>query len=204
MKNLTLILALSLAFQSFANDSTFIKVHFLYGSKPKKAYKSTEVKWFGGLHGGHVGVEIEPNKIIDFVPSGKFHYVEKHDNRHSSFTEHDTTSFWEIFGSDSDSMKKMTIVIPITDSQKKKLNSLAKAYWNETPYDYAFVGMRCASATYDILAQIGITKKFKRKKTFRKNFYPKRTRKKLVKLAKRNNWKIIRKQGSPKRKWERK
>ena len=204
MKNLLFLLILFFAFNSVAQDSTFIKVHFLYGSKPKKEFKPTEGKWFGGLHGGHVGVEIEPNKIIDFVPSGNFHYVEKHDNRHSSFVEHDTTSFWEIFGGDSDSMKKMTIIIPITDSQKKKLDSLTNAYWNQTPYDYAFIGMRCAAATYDILANIGITKKHKRKKTYRKNFYPKRTRKKLVKLAKKNNWKIIQKQGSPKRKWERK
>ena len=191
MKLKLLVITLLFSISTFSADSTFIKVHFLYGSKPKKEFKATEGKWFGGLHGGHVGIEIDTNKIIDFVPSGKFHYLEKHDNRHSSFAEHDTTSFWEIFGGYSDSMKKMTIIIPITPDQKKALDSLTKAYWSETPYDYAFVGMRCASASYDILAQIGITKQFKRKKTYRKNFYPKRTRKKLVKLAKRNNWKII-------------
>lgn len=206
MRKTFLIPMLLYAFQLIAQaqDSTLIKVHFLYGSKPKKEFKITEGKWFGGLHGGHVGIEIDTNKIIDFVPSGKFHYIEKHNNRHSSFVEHDTISFWEIFGGQSNSMKKMTVIIPITANQKNKLDSVTKAYLNQTPYDYAFIGMRCAAASYDILSQIGITKKFNRKKTYRKNFFPKRTRKKLVKLAKRNNWEIIQQEGSSKRKWERK
>ena len=204
MKLILVCFTLSIAFCSYSSDSSYIKIHFLYGSKPKKEFKATEGKWFGGLHGGHVGIEYDTNKIIDFVPSGKFHYVEKHNNRHSSFTEHDTTSFWEIFGSHTDSMKKMTIIIPIASHQKKKLDSLVKAYFKETPYDYAFVGMRCAAASYDILAQIGVTKKYSRRRTYRKNFYPKRTRKKLVRLAKRNNWRIIKKEGSLRRKWERK
>lgn len=202
MKLKLLFLVLIISFQTSASD-LFIKVHFLYGSKPKKEFKTTEGKWFGGIHGGHVGIEYDTNKIIDFVPSGSFHYFEKHDERHSSFVFHDTTSFWELFGGHEDSMKKMTVIIPITALQKKKLDSLVIAYSNETPYDYAFIGMRCAAASYDILSQLGITKKYKRKKIYRKNFYPKRTRKKLVKLAKQNNWKVIRKRGSRKRKWER-
>lgn len=185
-----------------ANDTLFIKVHFLYGSKSKKEHKATEGKWFGGLHGGHVGIEYEPNKIIDFVPSGKFHYIEKPDKRHSAFVGNDTVSFWQTFGGNSEDMKKMTVVIPISLIQKKKLDSIVKAYYNETPYDYAFIGMRCAAASYDILSQLEITKEYKKQKTFRKNFYPKRTRKKLVKLANQNNWKIIRKEGSKTRKWE--
>ena len=187
-----------------ASDSLFIKVHFLYGSKPKKEHKTTEGKWFGGLHGGHVGIEYETNKIIDFVPSGKFHYIEKHDERHSAFVGNDTVSFWQTFGGNSEDMKKMTVIIPITLIQKNILDSIVKAYYNETPYDYAFKGMRCAAASYDILSQLGITKRYRRRKTYRKNFYPKRTRKKLVKLAKRDNWAIKKQEGSETRKWERK
>lgn len=204
MKTLLTIIFICLFTFCKAGDSLFIKVHFLYGSKPKKEHKETEGKWFGGLHGGHVGVEYETNKIIDFVPLGKFHYIEKHNKRHSAFVRNDTVSFWQTFGGSYDEMKKLTIIIPISTFQKKKLDSLVKAYYDETPYDYAFKGMRCASASYDILAQLGITKQFERKKTFRKNFYPKRTRKKLVKLAKRNNWEIKKQEGSETRKWERK
>lgn len=174
----------------------------MHGSKPKKEFKTSEGKWFGGLHGGHVGIEYSPNKIIDFVPRGEFHYFEKHDNRHSSFAEHDTISFWELFGGESDSMQKTTITIPITAEQKEILDSLVLAYQENTPYDYAFFGMRCAAASYDILSQLGVTKKYKRKRTYRKNFYPKRTRKKLLVLASKHNWKVIKKKGCNSRKWE--
>ena len=202
MKTFLTVLFISLFSFCKASDSLFIKVHFLYGSKPKKEHQDTEQNWFGGLHGGHVGIEYEPNQIIDFVPLGKFHYVEKHQDRHSYFASHDTVSFWEIFGGESEDMKKMTIVIPISSTQKLKLDSIIDAYQNQTPYDYAFKGMRCAAASYDILSQLGISKQYGRKKTFRKNFYPKRTRKKLIKLAKRNHWQIIEKEGSGTRIWE--
>ena len=203
MKIFLTFLFISLFTLCNASDSLFIKVHFLYGSKPKKETKEIEEKWFGGLHGGHVGIEYETNKIIDFVPLGKFHYVEKHNERHSAFVRNDSVSFWQTFGGNAKDMKKLTIIIPITKNQKTKLDSIVNAYYKETPYDYAFKGMRCASASYDILSQLNITKSYKRQRTFRKNFYPKRTRKKLVKLAENNNWKIERQEGSETRKWER-
>ncbi|MDJ1468511.1 hypothetical protein QNI19_10730 [Cytophagaceae bacterium DM2B3-1] len=50
----------------------FIKVHFLYGSKPKKEFKFLEKKWFGGMHGGHVSIETD-SVVTGFGPKGKFH-----------------------------------------------------------------------------------------------------------------------------------
>ena len=55
-------------------NNYFIKVHFLYGSKPKKEYKKTESKWFGGIHGGHVEIEIN-DTVYGFGPYKKFHYI---------------------------------------------------------------------------------------------------------------------------------
>ena len=53
--------------QLFAQDSTMLKVHFLYGSKPKKAFKHMQKKWFGGLIGGHAGIECGDGKILHFL-----------------------------------------------------------------------------------------------------------------------------------------
>jgi hypothetical protein len=43
----------------FASDSLFVKVHFVYGSKPKSAFKKIEAKQFGGIHGGHVYLNLK-------------------------------------------------------------------------------------------------------------------------------------------------
>jgi len=199
---ITLLFLFSFADKALANDSIYIKVHFLYGSKPKREFKNIESKWFGGLLGGHVGIEIDSNKIIDFIPHGGFHYFAHKDNYCSKFATHDLKSFWEIFGGSSDSVKKLTIVIPISLSQKLKLDSIYNAYTQHPPYDYAFVGMRCGAATYDILSQIELLKKYTYRKTYLKIFYPKKIRKRLLKEATQNKWTLYRQEGTKRRKWE--
>lgn len=185
-----------------ASDTVYIKVHFLYGSKPRKEYKDTEQKWFGGKLGGHVGIEIDSNRIIDFVPAGKFHWFGHKKEKNGAFSTHTAKAFWEIFGTDSGEVKKTTIVIPITTKQKSKLDSIYDAYTSDSPYDYAFIGMRCAAAAYDILSQIDIVPEHSRPGTFLRNFYPKKLRKRLVRKAIQNNWTIYRSEGTSRRKWE--
>jgi hypothetical protein len=203
MKFRLLLLALALAtVHVYAADTLYIKLHFLYGSKPVKEYRDIEPKWFGGKLGGHVGIEIDSNYIIDFVPEGKFHWFSHRKEFHSKFAVHTRASFWEIFGADSSHSKRTTVIIPITTQQKQKLDSLAEAYTSRTPYDYAFIGMRCAAAAYDVLAEIGVVKKYSRRGTYARNFYPKKLRKRIFRTARRNNWEIIRHEGSPTRKWE--
>lgn len=185
-----------------ASDTLYIKVHFLYGSKPRKEYKDTEQKWFGGKLGGHVGIEIDSNRIIDFVPAGKFHWFGHRKEKNGAFATHTIKSFWEIFGTDSGEVKKTTVVIPITSKQKMKLDSIYDAYTSESPYDYAFVGMRCAAAAYDILSQIDVVPKHSRPGTFLRNFYPKKLRKRLLRMATQNKWSILHREGTFRRKWE--
>jgi hypothetical protein len=184
------------------NDSLFIKVHFLYGSKPKKRFKATESKWFGGILGGHVGIEKDSNVVFNFVPSGSFHVFAKKKEKHSRFTTHSSDSFWTIMGSHHDSVKKLSVFIPVSAKQALLFDSLSKAYAAQTPYDYAFFGMRCGAAAYDVLAKIGVVKKFRYRKTYRKIFYPKRLRKRLIRKAKKNGWKMLKHEGSERRKWE--
>lgn len=206
MLHLKLIIAICFVFcRSFfgvASDSTTIQVHFLYGSKPKHAFKDVEKHWFGGLHGGHVGIQVGPNRIIDFVPAGGFHYVAHKDSFCSRFATHANETFWFIFGGQPNEVKKLSITIPVSMEQKKRLDSIAKAYRINTPYDYAFIGMRCGSAAYDILSQLNIVKKYSHKKTYRKIFYPKKLRKLLIALAEKNHWMMERQEGTTRRKWE--
>ncbi len=188
--------------QIFANDSIYIKVHFLYGSKPKREFKDVESKWFGGKLGGHVGIEFDSNKVVDFVPSGDFHYFAKNDDCNSRFALHTLESFWEIFGGNSEEVKKLSVSIPISQKQKLQLDSIINQYTNQTPYDYAFIGMRCGAATYDILSQLGIVKQFSHNRTYLKIFYPKKLRKPLVEKASENNWEVKKQEGTTNRKWE--
>lgn len=177
-------------------------MHFLYGSKPLKAYKDSEPKWFGGVLGGHVGIEGDSNNILNFLPSGEFHWFAKQDERNSRFAMHSPDNFYAMFGSDPDSVKKTIIYIPITAIQKQQFDSISVAYLNQTPYDYAFIGMRCGAATYDVLGQLGILTKYNQHKTYRKIFYPKKLRKPLLEKAEQNDWTIEKHAGSISRKWE--
>jgi hypothetical protein len=158
-----------LSLQSFSQDSLYLKVHFLYGSKPKTKYRAEEAKWFGGKWGGHVGIEVDSNQILNFLPKGKFHWIEKKDNRHSTFAIHSFDNFYQILGN-VDPAKKTIFYIPITHQQKDQFDSIKSYYLNHTPYDYALFGMRCGAAAYDILGQLNIVKSFGHRKTFLKIF----------------------------------
>lgn len=200
--SLCLLFLIGFVKPTIANDSIFVKVHFLYGSKPKKEFRDVEKKWFGGKLGGHVGIEVDSNKIIDFGPVGKFHYFSHKKDYHSQFFIHDTISFWEVFGGKSADFKKLTINIPVSVYQKMKLDSVAAVYCETPPYDYAFVGMRCGAAAYDVLSQLDLLKNYSNRKIIRKIFYPKKLRKLLLKKAHLNSWTILEQAGTEQRNWE--
>lgn len=203
MKAIVLIFILFVEVKCFCQDSPiYLKVHFLYGSKPKKAFKKVEPKWFGGVMGGHVGIEIDSNKILNFVPNGKFHVFANRNDRHSKYTIHSLINFYEILGGDANAVKKTIFYLPITVTQKSKIDSLAKVYLNRPPYDYALFGMRCASACYDILAQLGFFRNYSYGRMYKKIFYPKKLRKRLFKLSNKKNWVVVKEEGSQTRKWE--
>src|SRR5215213_3045807 len=70
-----------------------IKVHFLYGSKPGKQYKASERKWFGGKLGGHVGIEMDDDKVLNFVKQGKVHWFSRKNEKRSRYVIHSTQQF---------------------------------------------------------------------------------------------------------------
>lgn len=184
------------------SDTCYLKVHFLYGSRPGLKYKKTEKKWFGGILGGHVGVEGDSNVILNFCPKGKFH-IFQHKKIHSCYKLSNVKEFDEIFDtSKGDSFKKLIVFIPVTRAQKIKFDSLQATYMLSTPYDYAFLGMRCGAAAYDVLSSVGILKKMSYHKTWSRIFYPRRLRKRIIKMAVKNHWQMYAHNGSTKRKWE--
>ena len=196
----TFLLLFSFLFSQSQTDSSHtIKVHFLYGSKPLKKYKNkTEMNYFGGIHGGHVTIEVDS---IDygFSPTGRVHLVSHNRNCHSQFNgkhTHNQPPYPKGY-------KVVSFTIPVSEKQYNQLNKIHVDYLTKPPYDYAFFGMRCSAATEEILGQIGILKKKKRNsKIVRTNFYPKKLRKRMFKLAKEKNYTIVKQEGRTTRKWE--
>jgi hypothetical protein len=179
------------------DTSHTIKVHFLYGSKPLHKYKKTEAKFFGGLHGGHVSIEVDS---IDygFVPVTHFHVFSHRKNLCSGFIQKQTHGKFPY----PQGSKFVSFVIPVSTDQYEKIKLILSNYCEQSPYDYAFLGMRCAAATQDVLGQTGIVERHKRFSNIFHTFYPKKLRKRIFKLAKKNHYKMIRQEGRLTRKWE--
>lgn len=180
-----------------------IRIHFLYGSRPHPAYKESEKRWFGGRLGGHVGIEYAPGRVLSFVPRGRFHLFSRPRNVHSAFAVHAVSEFYSIFGADPGSVKSAIVTIPLKPSQRSLVDSIVYTYRSQTPYDYALIGMRCAAATYDILAHSGVVRKYRPLKTIWKIFYPRKLRKLLFRKAEAKGWQVDWQPGSTKRKWDR-
>lgn len=203
MRHLTTLLLCLFFLRSYAqHDTIYLKVHILYGSKPLKKYKDTEAKWFGGILGGHIGIEGDSDKIVNFIPRGKFHRFAQNRNKHSAYTVHSVRAFYKYFRNSPDSVKKAIVYIPVTVQQQQQFDSIAAVYLRQAPYDYAFLGMRCSAAAHDILGQLAIMPDYGYPKTWRKVFYPRKFRKRLYRKAKAHHWKIERENGSVTRKWD--
>ncbi|MFI5172114.1 MAG: hypothetical protein ACHQFW_06960 [Chitinophagales bacterium] len=202
-KFLLLLLLSSSFLVGYCQDSSFIKVHFLYGSKPAPKYKDVEHKWFGGKLGGHVGIEGSDDEILNFLPNGGVHIFEKSGDIQSRFAVYSEMGFYRIFPSSDDSIKKTIVIIPVSGEQKAIFNSITEIYLADSPYDYAFFGMRCGAAAYDILSRLGIVEPLSHSANWRKIFYPKKLRMQLLETADEKGWQVIEAPGSSKRKWER-
>lgn len=174
-----------------------IVVHFLYGSTPANGYEKTEKKRFGGKKGGHVTIEAG-DSIIGFQPRGTTHIIAQ-DNFSNGYFRADDKKKWV---ADTVGNKYTSVIIPLTDEQYIRLKNILDNYIEQSPYDYAFLGMRCAAATSDILEQIGILDKKNRTAKWTSNFYPQLFRRQMLKLAEDKNYTIVRHEGRTSRKWE--
>lgn len=193
------LLLLSHALAS-AQDS--IVVHFLHGSRPARHWKAEEPKWFGGKLGGHVGIGFAPDSVFHFVPSGKFHYVARRAPKHSRFVVSDTAGFWATLGGSTGALTTTSISVPIDSLQRATFTATKARYLAATPYDYAFLGMRCAAASNEILGKLGITRRRGYWGAIFGTFHPKMLRRRLLRGAMRHGWQVQHTTGSTHRVWQ--
>jgi len=152
----------TLAQPAMAQDS--IRILIIYGSKPAAGHPE-QYKWFGGRAGGHVAIEVVDDTVLSFHPT-KYpcHLFAKHRPSRfaSAFSLQTVYQTWNTFNYNGDqnypmdSLRHIILTIPLTPAQRAKLNDITVRYHANVPYDYATVGMRCASASYEILAQLGL------------------------------------------------
>ncbi len=179
-----------------AQDSLFATVHVIYGSKPKA---KTEGKWFGGKLGGHVGLEVSPGKVVHFNPGGAVGAWQKNSDT-GNYIVSTVEGFYCTFGCDS--VKRMAVKIPISAADFKVLDSISNHYVEHSPYPYAFFGMRCAAACYHLLSFTDAYQEISKRKMVRRFFYPRKLRKRLIKSAKKQHWKVTITEGRSTRKWD--
>ena len=167
------------------------------------------------MHGGHVAIEYAPDKALSFQPlhytgiarSGHLTNRANPKNFNSCFRIYTERRAWTVLGNyynNPDSLRRATFVIPITVTQKKRLDSIAQAYVRQTPYDYSFLGMRCASASYEVLEAAGILTGYSHH--FWCNVFTTRRFRYLLYREylhnKDNGWRLYTSKGSQSRQWE--
>lgn len=179
-----------------------VEVHFIHGSKPRPAFRHSEKKWRGGLWGGHVGLGLDSVCVVDFFPKKKVHAVAHRRRPEGQFALRTEQSFWRYFGLPPDSLQRTTLRIPVSAGQYGRLDSLTREYASRSPYDYAFFGMRCTSASCMLLMEADILKKRSRGCTVLRYFYPKKLRKRLLYEARERGWEVLQTKGCWRRKWE--
>ncbi len=153
--------------------------------------------------GGHVGIQYNDTSYLSFFYEGRVHIFQRKNKPSGKYELQSKEDFNYIMDKNVDSVKSLVIKIPVHDTVRLKFEKICNDYICTSPYDYAFFGYRCGSSTYEILGQLGILKAYSQKKTWKKIFYPKILRRKLIRQAKKNNWVMIRKKGTHKRIWER-
>lgn len=171
-----------------------IILHFQYGSVPAKGFKQSESRYFGGISGGHVTIEID-GMVIGFAPGGNCHLWGKRKKPNGYF------HYGKGLG-DTTGMKYTSFIIPVSDSQYQQLKTIAAAYSRKAPYDYATFGMRCAAAASDMLSQAGLLKTRTKPGHVLRYFYPKKLRKHFFRLTAKRHYSVIRHPGRSSRRWE--
>jgi hypothetical protein len=175
-----------------------VAVHFYYGSRPKLKYLGKEEHRFGGIHGGHVSIQTG-DTIFSFLFSPPVHVIAHRRNQKGIWLMQRTNQWVD----DTVNNKYTSFIVPLTNEQYVKLKTIQAGYSAKAPYDYAFIGMRCAAGTYDVFSQLGFFKHRSRFGMVSHVFYPKILRKKFFKLAEKNHWTIVKHEGNPRRRYER-
>lgn len=174
-------------------------INYQFGSVPAKGFEGSEKKRAGGLLGGHVTCIIGKS-VYGFTDEGAdfTHVFPDHDHPNGYWQKEDIT----IWKNKMETEQYMQFYIPVTYSQITMLRQILDGYVGKTPYDYAFFGMRCMSAMYDILGDIAILPVVPNWYVWALYFYPRKFRRDLTRMAYVNGWPMQFNQGRGTRKWE--
>lgn len=197
---LVFILLLAPVISRAQDTGKFAQVHIIHGSRPRYQYQETEPRLLGGMFGGHVVMQLDSHIYGFLFTHYRFHLFPS-EKRSIGMFQDQPAGKWHQWVKDD---RVTTITIPVSASQFRAMDSTYKDYIKAAPYDYAFIGMRCAASCYKMLADAGILNPVTEKQSVWKAFYPRPVRKYLVRLARTKGWEIDITEGSPRRKWERK
>lgn len=186
-------------YRSITTEDTIV-LHFIHGSIPKKNCEDQRIR-VGGLLGGHVEIEVDGLVYgFEFKNKADIHlFPRMHRN---NFNSKFTIKKKEDWLKETESDKITSIFIPIERDKKIPLINTLASYQKEIPYDYSFFGMRCTSAAYEIISELGVFPKKSRVRYIVTAFYPRQLRKKLIKWAKNNTLHVRLKEGIKCRTWD--
>ncbi|MGL5891073.1 MAG: hypothetical protein ACRC3B_14385, partial [Bacteroidia bacterium] len=175
-------------------------VRIAHGSKPHPQHRDTEKHWLGGMYGGHVVIELDSFAYGFNFRSQRVHiFPRKNESRRKGVFEKDDAAAlmygWK-------NLTVTSVVVPHNDSDYKALRETLENLHTHPNFDYAFFGMRCASTAYMLLSKVGVFAPAGKLKSMRNAFHPKALRKRLIKSAQKNNYRIAVQQGSAHRIWE--
>jgi len=184
-------------------DSFFITLHFIHASVYKKIASNLS-KEAVRLIGGHIEIQIDEyvygfetkykNKIPHIIS------YEERKNFNGVFLKKDFLIWLE----ESKGELITSVKVPVTLKQKQKLIELYEKNLKETPYDYAFFGMRCASSAYQMLGTTGIVPAQESNTRYiMSSFFPRLFRKMVLSWANYNGFEVSVKEGRIDRYWER-
>lgn len=173
-------------------------LHFVHGSRPLKKYRKSEAKLPGGFFGGHIYIQ-SGETVYGFEPVDRSRIHLFPQKKINGFFRKEDMRDWRTSIND----QKMTSIEVSADEAKIAfLNNLLESYAVKTPYDYAVFGMRCGSSTYQILSMLGYFTCTSRFSAIVRIPVPKILRKKMVRTAAANKYRIKTQDGNMKRKWE--
>ena len=180
-------------------ESDWVTLHCIHGSLPKQWWKEKSMR-LGGLLWGHVEIQID-DKVYGFE------YVDKKNvhifpRKKSKYNAKFTLKTLAERQTETQDEKITSVTFSTSSEQKYLLTEIYTRYLRCSPYDYAFLGTRCALSACEILQEVAILPHRPHWYNVLLAFSPSLWRKQLCTYAKKHHLLIERQKGSPLKIWE--